>query len=279
MRRGKEKIFNVPTVIVSIIVILVLIEALCESISPRLYLEILQNFAFVPGRFTFAFDPDRVSAAYNAISQQGEERAQLERFFLGDGRPLWWTPLTYAFLHGGWLHVGLNCLWFVAFGSAVARRFGTPRFLLFCAATAIAGAAMHYVTHISDLQPVVGASAVVSGAMAAAVRFVFQPGAPLGQTLGFGEQPAEDHAYRLPALPLPEIFSNRSAISFLAFWFLANFLSGVVPGPLGITDATIAWEAHIGGFLVGLLAFRWFDAPPPLAARRREKPDSFIDRL
>lgn len=273
--------FNVPAAIVGIIAVLVAIEAVCQLISPSLYLEILQNFAFVPGRFTFAFDPDRVYAAFNALVQQGGERgerAELDRFFLGDGRPLWWTPLTYAFLHGGWLHLGMNSLWFVAFGSAVARRFGTPRFLVFCAVAAIAGAAMHYVTHMSDLQPVVGASAVVSGAMAAAVRFVFQPGAPLGETLGFAER-GEDHAYRLPALPLREIFSNRSAIAFLGFWFLANFLFGVFPAPLGITDATIAWEAHIGGFLVGLLAFRWFDAPGPSVRPGRERPSSFIDRF
>jgi membrane associated rhomboid family serine protease len=104
--------------------------------------------------------------------------------------------------------------------------------------------------------------------MAAAARFVFQPGAPLGETLGFGERAEEEQAYRLPAPPLREIFSNRSAISFLGFWFLANFLFGVLPGSFGITDATIAWEAHIGGFLVGLLAFRWFDAPAPRAIGR-----------
>ncbi len=268
MRRAKERIFNAPAPIVGIIALLVLIEALCQSISSPAFLEILQTFAFVPGRFTYAFDPDRVSAAYNALAQRDEQQAELARFFLGDGRPLWWTPLTYAFFHGGWLHVGMNSLWFVAFGSAVARRFGTLRFLIFCAATAIAGAAMHYVTHISDLQPVVGASAVVSGAMAAAARFVFQPGAPLGETLGFADRAEQDQAYRLPALPLLKIFSNRGAISFLGFWFLANFLFGVMPGSFGITDATIAWEAHIGGFLVGLLAFRWFDAPSPRAMAR-----------
>ncbi len=161
----------------------------------------------------------------------------------------------------------------------MARRFGTPRFLVFCGAAAIAGAAAHYLTHMSDLQPVVGASAVVSGAMAAAVRFVFQPGAPLGQTLGFGTRAEEERAYRLPALPLREIFSNRGAISFLVFWFLANFLFGIMPGPLGITEATVAWQAHIGGFLVGLLAFRWFDALPPVAAARRQGPRSFFDRF
>ena len=125
---------------------------------------------------------------------------------------------------------------------------------------------MHYATHMADLQPVVGASASVSGVMAAAVRFVFQPGAPLDKSLGFGDRANEDHAYRQPALPLRDILSNRSAISFLGFWFLANFLFGTIPMPLG-TGATVAWEAHIGGFLVGLLAFRWFDPPAAFPLR------------
>jgi membrane associated rhomboid family serine protease len=272
-RQEREKIFNLPAVVLGIVALLFAIEGLCKLISPEAYLGILQHFAFVPGRFTFAFDPERVSAAYNTIAGDAEFRAEAARFFLGDGKPLWWTPLTYAFLHGGWLHVGMNCLWFAAFGSAVARRFGTPRFLLFCAVAAVAGAAMHFATHMTDLQPVVGASATVSGVMAAAARFVFQPGAPLGESLGFIERADEDHAYRQPALPLREVLFNRSAISFLGFWFLANFLFGTIPGPLGITDATIAWEAHIGGFLVGLFAFRWFDPPaPPFVAARDKGP-------
>jgi membrane associated rhomboid family serine protease len=263
MRGRQEKIFNLPPVVLWIVALLVAIEGFSQFVSPESYLDILRRFAFVPGRFTFAFDPARVTAAFNAIPEDVEFRAQAASFFLGDGRPQWWTPLTYAFLHGGWLHVGMNCLWFAAFGSAVARRFGAPRFLLFCVVAAIAGALMHYLTHMADLQPVVGASATVSGVMAAAMRFVFQPGAPLGESLGFAERAHEDHAYRQPALPLREILSNRSAISFLGFWFLANFLFGALPIPLAGADTTVAWEAHIGGFLVGLLAFRWFDPPAP----------------
>jgi membrane associated rhomboid family serine protease len=266
MRREQERIFNLPPVVLWIIALLAAIEGLSQLLTPESYLEILRRFAFVPGRFTFAFAPDRVSLAFNSIADNGELGAQAAAFFLGDGKPQWWTPITYAFVHGGWLHVGMNCLWFAAFGSAVARRFGAPRFLFFCAAAAIAGAAMHYVTHMTDLQPVVGASAAVSGVMAAAVRFVFQPGAPLGESLGFAPRGDEGMAYRQPALPLREILSNRGAISFLFFWFLANFLFGAIPAPLGVTDATVAWEAHSGGFLIGLLAFRWFDPPTPPVA-------------
>ena len=94
-------------------------------------------------------------------------------------------------------------------------------------------------------------------------------GAPLGESLGFATRADEGMAYRQPALPLREIMSSRSAISFLFFWFLANFLFGTTPVPLGVTDATVAWEAHIGGFLTGLLGFRWFDPPaPPFAIPR-----------
>ncbi len=102
---------------------------------------------------------------------------------------------------------------------------------------------MHYLTHMTDLQPVVGASAAVSGVMAAAVRFVFHPGAPLGESLGFAQRADEDLAYRQPALPLRKMLSNRGAISFLFFWFLANFLFGTISVPLGVTHATVAWEA------------------------------------
>jgi len=112
---------------------------------------------------------------------------------------------------------------------------------------------MHYATHMADLQPVVGASAAVSGVMAAAVRFVFQPGAPSTNPSASGTARMKTTLTQ-PALPLRDILSNRSAISFLGFWFLANFLFGTIPMPLG-TGATVAWEAHIGAFSLGYWRF------------------------
>lgn len=277
MRPARERIFNAPPVILSIVALLVAIQAFGDALQPTTYLEFVRMFAFVPGRLTFALDPDLVAASLSETASHGDATAAAEQIFLGDGTAQWWTVLTYAFLHGGWLHVGMNCLWFTAFGSAVARRFKTPRFLVFCAVTAVAGAAVHYVTHMTDLTPMVGASAVVSGAMAAAIRFVFQPGAPLGESLGFSGRMDESHAYRQPALPLREIATSSAAMSFLVFWFLANFLFGAVSLPLGIENAGIAWEAHIGGFLVGLLGFRWFDQANGATADERRAP--FIDRF
>jgi membrane associated rhomboid family serine protease len=262
MRPERERIFNLPGVVVALIALLLAIQGLRGLLTPEQDLDILQRFAFVPGRFTFAFDPDKVSQAYNALAKTNMLRAEIARFFLGDGDVQWWTPVTYAFLHGNWMHVGLNCLWFAAFGAAVARRLTAWRFIAFFIVTAVAGALMHFLTHMAALEPVIGASAVVSGTMAAVTRFAFQPGAPLGETLGFGVRHGERSTYQLPAPPLREVLTDRRAVSFLVIWFLINFIFGAFAGVPGGGDATIAWEAHIGGFLAGFFLFPWFDPKP-----------------
>lgn len=250
----REKIFNVPIAVVALVVLLVGIHALRELLSAEQNVALLANFAFVPGRFTFAFDPDRIARTLDAAQAAGTTQVAIDQLFLGDGRPLWWTPVTYALLHASWAHVGLNCLWLVPFGAAVARRFGNLRFVAFCVATAVAGALVHFLTHIDDLQPVIGASAIVSGTMGAALRFVFQTDASFADP--------QNLAYRKPALPLRAVFTNRTALFFLIFWFAANLLFGIGAGSLGFVDATVAWQAHIGGFLLGLLGFPLFDPPP-----------------
>jgi membrane associated rhomboid family serine protease len=155
------------------------------------------------------------------------------------------------------MHLGVNALWLVAFGSPVARRFGPQRFLLFFAVTAIAGVALHYSLHRFDLAPVIGASAVVSGAMGAALRFMFQAS---GRGHDFAEL-ATGAAWvqRAKALNLRQVLHDRRALSFMLLWFAINFIFGIAAVPLGISEASIAWEAHIGGFLAGLLLFSYFD--------------------
>lgn len=259
-----EKIFNIPGVVLTSLIVLAAIHML------RVYVltldenaRILSLFAFVPGRFTYAFDPIQISNAFSRLPA-GDE-ADAARFFLGNGVAQPWTVLTYAFLHADWLHLGVNSLWFAAFGAPVARRFGAWRFLVFMMITAAAGAGAHYLFHRFDLVPVIGASAAISGTMAAAMRFVFVPGAPLGSRLGFGSR-AGDRAYLQKALPLLHILTDRRAVAFLVVWFVANFVFGVASVPLGISQGAIAWQAHVGGFLAGLLLFPLFDPP-------REYPD------
>jgi membrane associated rhomboid family serine protease len=145
-----------------------------------------------------------------------------------------------------------NSVWLLAFGTPLARRFGAARFLAFCAVTAAAGALAHLMTHYGQMVPMVGASGAVSGMMSGAMRFAFQRGGPLR----FG---GTDDSYRVPALSLIETFRDPRVLAFLAVWFGLNLLFGL--GAVSITgeDQPVAWQAHVGGFVAGLVLFSFFD--------------------
>lgn len=157
----------------------------------------------------------------------------------------YWSPVTYAFLHGDWMHLGVNAIWLLAFGSAVARRFGNARFAVFMIVGALAGAGFHYIFHPTGNVPVIGASAAISACMGAAIRFAIRPG---------GMTPDVVNA---PALSLIDSLKNRSIMIFVVIWFAINWVAGT--GVLTPGDAGIAWEAHMGGFLLGWLGFAVFD--------------------
>jgi membrane associated rhomboid family serine protease len=66
-------------------------------------------------------------------------------------------------------------------------------------------------------------------------------------------------SYRVPALPLAAVLRDPRVLIFLAVWFALNLLFGIGSLSIGGDDQAIAWQAHIGGFLAGLLAFALFD--------------------
>lgn len=253
-----EPVFNVPGAVVVLSLLLVAIYGLGGWFDAEGWM--IWELAFIPGRYASLFGIDVVTLAREGL-QAGDEHAEqilaLARAIAleGDAKP--WTFLTYAFLHGSWTHVLLNVVWLTAFGTAVARRFGSARFLLLMALCAVGGAAMQLVTQPGDVLPMVGASAAVSGAMAAALRFAFQPGAPLG-IYRFDDR----SAYRQPALPLKDVLAERRALTFVLVWFALNLASGLLAPRLGLVDSAIAWQAHVGGFLVGLFAFPVLDPVP-----------------
>jgi membrane associated rhomboid family serine protease len=257
VEKTSEPIFNVPGVILALILGLAAVQGLRDWVLGEAAL--LWDFALIPARFSHLLGSDPLQALSDRLAADPDNAMLLQRLALArelmlenETKP--WTLVTYAGLHGSWMHLVLNSIWLLAFGSAVARRFGAVRFLAFFAVTALAGGVAHVLTHVDDVIPMVGASAAVSGCMAAAIRFVFQPGAPLGVfRLG------DEHAYRLPALPLGDVLRDRRVMSFLVVWFGMNLATGLAGTGLGITDATIAWEAHVGGFLAGLFGFPAFD--------------------
>lgn len=168
-----------------------------------------------------------------------------------------WAFVTYSLLHGSATHIIFNLLWMAIFGSAVARRFGAGRFLLFSALCSVGGALAHLATHWGETVPMVGASAAISGQMAAAIRFVFELGGPLGAF-----RRTDRAAYFVPAQPLADCFRNQQVLVFVAVWFGLNLFFGIMSGPAAGQPASVAWQAHIGGFVAGLALFPFLDPVP-----------------
>jgi membrane associated rhomboid family serine protease len=240
----REPIFNVPAAILATVAVLVLVHA-----ARLVLLTDEQDAEFV---LVFGFIPARYGGEVAAGSLPGGFAADL------------WTFFTYAFIHADWTHLGLNLAWLVPFGSAVARRFGAWRYALFMLVTAAFGAMAHLATHLGAIEPMIGASAAISGAMAAAMRFIFQRG-----RVGFFRDGAD--AARLPAQPLHATLRDPRFLLFLASWVGLNALFGFGTITFGSEPGQeIAWQAHVGGFLAGLFLFKAFDpvhSPPELTAK------------
>jgi membrane associated rhomboid family serine protease len=260
----REPIFAVPSVIVVLIVALIAAYAVFDFLPPAKQDAALSLFAFLPGRLTLAIWPERLSELIARAAADPNALADatlLRHYHLAASAAQLWTLLTYAFMHGSWTHVLLNSVWLVAFGPPVARRFGALRFLLFFALTAVAGALTHWLVYQMDFAPLIGASAADSGLMAAATRFIFEPGGPLGSPQGFSLSAGEADSLR-PAPPLARLLRQRRPLGFIGIWMATNVIFGAGAQVLGASDAPIAWMAHIGGFVAGLIAFPLFDRAP-----------------
>jgi membrane associated rhomboid family serine protease len=198
-----------------------------------------------------------VIGAFGFIPMRYDPTLLVDSFPGGSGAKLW-TFVTYSLLHANLSHIGFNVLWLLPFGSALARRFGAVRFFLFMAVTAAAGALAHLISNEHSPVAMIGASASVSGTMAAAMRFAFVQGSFLSFSRGDA-----DAAARVPALSLMQALRNGRVLAFLAIWFGVNIVFGVYSLSIGMESGTVvAWQAHIGGFLAGLMLFSLFDPVP-----------------
>ena len=228
----REPIFNIPAVLIGTLAVLVFVQVVRSFLSQHAEVEFLLLFAFIPARY----DTNLLTSA----AWPGGLGADI------------WTFVTYALIHADWMHLLFNAVWLLAFGTPLARRFGALRFLAFCAVTAAAGAAAHLITHFGQMVPMVGASGAISGTMSGAMRFAFQRGGPL--RLG-----GSDESYRVPALSLADTFRDPRVLAFLAVWFGLNLLFGIAAISITGNEQPVAWQAHVGGFIAGLVLFSWFD--------------------
>ena len=213
----RQPIFNAPIVIIVCLLLMLVVHGYKTYIlSGREFVEFILYYAFIPARYT---------------------NIDLQTFSPWAG---YWTPLSYSLLHADWVHLLVNSFWLLAFGSVVARRLGVPAFVLFSAIGSIGGAFAHYAFHVGEMVPMIGASGIVSACMGGACRFAF----PSGRS--FSPNNAQ-----MPIQTIPETLANRQAMTFIAFWFLINYVAGSGIVNLEADGSQIAWQAHAGGFIVG----------------------------
>jgi membrane associated rhomboid family serine protease len=169
-------------------------------LPPQLDDALLLEFAFIPARYT-------IPGAFH------------------------WTalldPVTYQFLHGSLLHLGMNMLALLAFGSGVERRIGGWRMLIFALLCGIAAAATHFAVYPTSPDPVIGFSGALSGLFGGILRFIARRG-------------------------------GTRLWPMVVVWLVMNVVTGET-GMAGGDGEIIAWVAHTGGFVAGLALFGLFD--------------------
>jgi membrane associated rhomboid family serine protease len=221
---GREPIFNIPGFILVIIALCVIVFLLETYIfSDEQANDFLFNFAFIPARFS----------EYGGFTSPA---ALL-------------TTVTYSLMHGSIAHIGLNMIWLIAFGSPLAARIGPWRMTLFWIVTSIAAVMTHFAVYPDSVVPLVGASGAISGMMGAAARFGFRRSTKRDSAAFVGD-----------ILPIMVALRMRTVLTFLGVWFATNIVTGMLS--VGVdSSASIAWEAHIGGFIIGFFFISMFDRP------------------
>jgi len=219
---ANEPLLRAPPVVTWLIVAFIVVHVGSLFLSDAQFQYLIESFALTPERF-----------AYYGLKGEGGTADMLAAY----------VPLvTYAFLHGDFVHLIFNSVWFLVFATMVTRRIGTGRFLVLSLIATLGAAFVHLIFHWGSPVPVVGASGAVSGLMGAAFRFIFI-------------DPSTSPTWPRERLPL----FSRPVLLTSAVWIVLNVLLGIIGFAPGGFGRSIAWEAHLGGFFAGLLAFPLFD--------------------
>lgn len=150
--------------------------------------------------------------------------------------------LAHGFLHDGFFHLAINCLWLLAAGGAVSKHAGGAAMYVIFALTTMAGGVAFLALHWDGDAAAIGASGGVSGLLAAAVR------------LHFGAQ------LRVGLAPITLQPVRAISVMFLGINLATALWDLVFPE----SAFGFAWEAHVGGYLAGLFLVRFFAPRPPL---------------
>lgn len=196
-----ERAINLPPAVLWLIVINVAVQLLRGVLGEQTEEYIILTFGLVPATYTGGH---------------------------GDLLSLVAAPITYQFLHGGWLHLGINMITLAAFGAPVERLLGPRRFVLFYLSAGVAAGLIHILLFPGSADPVVGASGAISGVFGAVLMLMRYVG------------------------------SLQSLLPVAVIWIGLNVFFGLFGGTPGAGNEQVAWAAHIGGFVYGLAAIRFF---------------------
>jgi membrane associated rhomboid family serine protease len=192
---------------------------LFELLLPdRILFEFFHIYGVVPARFT-----DPAYARIMGYPQGGYE-----------------SLVTYMFLHGGWLHFLLNMWVLWIFADNVEEALGPWRFALFYLVCGVLAALVHILFNWNATMPVIGASGAIAGVMGAYFRLF----------------PKARVVTLIPIFIFPWII-ELPAVVFLGIWFAVQLLSGLGGAVSGGQADSVAFWAHAGGFVAGLLLVRW----------------------
>ncbi|EEG78700.1 rhomboid family intramembrane serine protease [Dethiobacter alkaliphilus] len=145
---------------------------------------------------------------------------------------------SYQFMHGGWLHIISNMLYLWVFGDNIEDRVGHVKYLVFYLLMGILAGLAQVALDPASQVPIIGASGSVAGVLGA-----YLVSCPKARVLAL--------------VPIFIILTpvELPAVLFLGFWFFLQLLQGIAS--IGV-DVSIAWWAHIGGFVAGMVLINLF---------------------
>ena len=228
----REPIFNIPLGVLFTLAVLVAVHVALSLLSAEQFTWWVLALAFIPARY-----------AGLAAELPGGAPAMVTSF------------VTHMAVHADIVHLGFNAGWLLAFGSVLCWRLGSVRFLLFSILGGVAGALLFLALNAGLEAPVIGASGAVAAMMGGVMRFLF-PAIDARQGYLLRENPSA-----IPLMPLADAIRDRRIVLASIIFVALNLLAIVGFGKFGVSG-TIAWEAHVGGYLFGLLAFGLFDIAP-----------------
>ena len=224
---------SVPVVTRALTLINVVVFFFELSLSRESIIQLFYLFGVVPARFT---DPEWAASIGFPIGS-------------------YWSLLTHQFLHGGWLHIVANMWTLWIFGDNVEDRMGPLRFIIFYLVCGVLAALTQVLVTPNATIPSVGASGAIAGVLGAYLLFF----------------PTARLIVLIPILFFP-FFFELPAVIFLVLWFFIQLFSGTAMLASPQQVGGIAFWAHIGGFIAGMLLCRFFVRRP---VRRRLQSDEY----